>query len=107
LFAKQAKQISIASSCRATFLGMGYFTVPAFEGVQVGQSPEPWRSAYKAHLLSTTWATWRCRPGTVGSICWHGNKCFAFRRVAVGHAPVPANHPIYSGPGDNGTSGGV
>jgi hypothetical protein len=54
LFAKQTKQISVAPSCWATFLGMGYLTAPAFERVQVRQPAKPWRSARNAHRLSAT-----------------------------------------------------
>jgi hypothetical protein len=71
LFVEEAKQISVAPSCWPTFLGMGYLTTPAFERIQVGQSPKPWRSARKAHRLSATVATWRNRPSIVGTISRH------------------------------------
>jgi len=119
LFAKEAKQIGVAPSCWPTFLGMGYLTAPAFEGVQVGQSPKPWRSAHKAHRLSATWATWRNRPSIVGTICRHVDNfvlCTAhcrgdelagevhaahqgLRRIRAdgdGHAPVPRSPHLLS-----------
>ena len=71
LFAKEAKQIGVAPSPWPRFLGMGYLTAPAFERVQVGQSPKPWRSAHQAHRLSATRATWRNRPSLVGTISRH------------------------------------
>ena len=83
LFAKQGKQIYLAPSCRPTFFGMRYLTALAFERVQVGQSVEPWRSAHEAHRLGATWATRRGRPGTVGSICWHGNVVLRMCNVAA------------------------
>jgi hypothetical protein len=67
LFVKEAKQISVAPSCRPTFVGMEYLASQAFKRVKVGQSAEPWRPAHKVHLLSTTWATWRSQPRAVGA----------------------------------------
>jgi hypothetical protein len=71
LFAKEAKQIGVAPSCGPTFLGMGYFTAPAFERVQVGQSAETGRFSREAHRLGATWATWRNGHSFVGTISRH------------------------------------
>jgi hypothetical protein len=49
-------------------------------------------------LLSTTWATWRSRPRTVGSICWHiDNVVFALRNVAAMSCCVTRLIPLAKG----------